>query len=99
MATGLLTRPEKRTRPESRSQIKKMKGRVAWNEGPFKALERSMTTAVAAAASVPSSFTSTKAKNKNKKQKQKTKNKNENSHEGDERTGRKTNLCGTLGQC
>ena len=58
---GLLTRPEKRIRLESRSQIRKTKGRVAWKVGLAIALERSIITAVAAAASVPSSFTSTKA--------------------------------------
>jgi hypothetical protein len=58
----LFTNPEKRIKPESLSQIRKMKGLVAWKVGAFIMALRSIKTAVAAAASVPSSLTSTKAK-------------------------------------
>lgn len=68
-----MTKPVKRINPEGRSQIKKRKGRLALKLGlgPIAAM-RIITTAVAAAASVPSSLTSTKAGWKERKRKRKS---------------------------
>ena len=60
-AVGLLTSPEKRISFEVWSQMRKRKGRSAMKASGFLTADFNMRTAVAAAASVPSSLTSTKA--------------------------------------